>query len=129
MNIFFTTIIYVVIGYVVIDNYCQTGQNYTPYCFRKQPPGVEPIIMEKSVRIKIFSCFYPLGVLTFILLQVIDNCISCCYNYDCCNNCMIPFTQRTVLDIDNPKTDGILYLKELKDKSTSANLSELPPEY
>ena len=114
MNVLFTTIIYIVISYVVISDFCLNRTDKTSFCLHRSE-FMDPF-MDRYVGIILLSCTYPLGILAFILLQVIDNYASCFYNYDCCNNYMIPFTQRTVLNINNSDTEDIIFLNDLKDK-------------
>ena len=114
----FTNVIYMVIGYLVTDKFCLARIDETLFCFHVSPTDtiVQNFYLLPMILIFFSSSF---GIFFFILLQFIDNCTSYYDNYDCCNNYLIPFTQRTVLDINNMETDEILFLKDLKEKNKS----------
>ena len=114
LNVFFTTVIYIMTAYIVIDYFCLTRTDKISFCLRNNPELHEPV--DRTIVELLFYSIYLFGIVAFFLLQIIDNCTSFCYNYDCCNNHMLPFTQRSVLDINNTETDNIVYLNDFKDK-------------
>ena len=111
---FITTVIYMLTAYFVINYFCLTRMDKISLCIGN-PPGIQDTV-DRFNLVTFSLCCYLFGIIAFILLQIIDNCTSCCYNYDCCNSYMLPFTQRTVLDINNIETVNIVFLDDLKNK-------------
>lgn len=113
MNFILNGLIYFVIGYVTVENYCD---NSLENCLKVVPKNMvfQSMWYYKFVLPILGPFFLLFGIFPLILLPFLDRCTSCCNKYNFCNNYILPFTKRTILDIENKETSEIVFLDNYK---------------